>query len=40
MKSAIGGEWQRLGLRQLSGMLIIVYVRSKYLVRMQPPRPC
>ncbi len=33
MEGAIGSEWTRLGLRQLSGMLILVYVRSEYLVR-------
>ncbi|BDA49078.1 probable type I inositol polyphosphate 5-phosphatase 12 [Coccomyxa sp. Obi] len=31
MEGAIGSEWTRLGLRQLSGMLILVYVRSQYL---------
>lgn len=38
MEMAIGGEWTRLGLRQLSGMLILVYVRSQFLVR--PKLPC
>jgi hypothetical protein len=32
MEAAIGSNWQRLGLRQLSGMLVVVYVRAKYLV--------
>ena len=36
MENAIGSEWTRLGLRQLSGMLILVYVRSQYLVRSAP----
>lgn len=40
MEMAVGGEWTRLGLRQLSGMLILVYVRSQYLVRRSlPSRP-
>ena len=30
--SAIGDDWQRVGLRQLSGMLVLVYIRSNLLV--------
>lgn len=37
METAIGSEWKRLGLRQLSGMLILVYVRSQHLVRSTLP---
>lgn len=33
VEAALGGAWARLGLRQLSGMLILVYVRKKFLVR-------
>jgi hypothetical protein len=32
VEAAIGSDWQRVGLRQLSGMLIMVYIRQKYLV--------
>ena len=34
IQSAVGEGWQRLGLRQLSGMLVLVYIRSDLLVRM------
>ena len=33
VEGALGSSWARLGLRQLSGMLILVYVRKKLLVR-------
>ena len=32
IQSAVGEGWQRLGLRQLSGMLVLVYIRSNLLV--------
>ena len=32
IQSALGEGWQRLGLRQLSGMLVLVYTRSDLLV--------
>ncbi|CAL5226967.1 g9852 [Coccomyxa viridis] len=31
IQSAVGEGWQRLGLRQLSGMLVLVYIRSDLL---------
>ena len=36
IQSAVGEGWQRLGLRQLSGMLVLVYIRTDLLVNM----PC
>ena len=36
MEAALGGQWQRLGLRQLSGMLILVYAQKQYLVSGVP----
>ena len=37
VEAALGAQWQRLGLRQLSGMLVLVYARRQYLVgRMHP----
>ena len=34
IQSAVGEGWQRLGLRQLSGMLVLVYIRSALLVKL------
>jgi len=36
IQSAVGDGWQRLGLRQLSGMLVLVYIRSDLLVSVTP----
>lgn len=33
IEATLGPQWVRLGLRQLSGMLILVYARKQFLVR-------
>ena len=32
IEATLGQDWVRLGLRQLSGMLILVYARKRFLV--------
>ena len=34
IQTALGDGWQRLGLRQLSGMLVLVYIRCDLMVRV------